>query len=206
MTTENEALLQDMLQRAERADEPGDPNKIVQKGDDETPPTVVTTLKSAGYSYIYDTETRERSLINNNMLPSALKKKRPDGSSVFTAIKPDELPKRGAYKCMLHPDNPNREYYDSLGLPVCLKANLTAPFQVRRHMQKRHRMEYEALEEERLQAEKDRSTKLQESLIMAVGGKMPEPTATPSESVLTTEEPELYVSDKPYVSRRKKRK
>jgi len=207
METTNEALIQDMLARAQKADEPGVPNKVVRKGnEDDTPPSVVTTLRSAGYSYIYDTVTFERSLINNNMLPQALKKKRPDGSGVFTTIKPTELPKRGSLKCQLHPDNPNREYYDSLGLPVCSKANLTSPFQVKRHMQKRHKMEFEALEEERLQIEKDRSIKLQESLIIAAGGKMPEathPIATEIPESVTTE-PEIYVAAHPYISKKKR--
>ncbi len=221
---ENKALIQDMLQRAQRADEPGDPNKIIHEGNDNVPsPMVVTTLRSAGYSYIWDTVTHERSLINNNMLPSAFKKKRPDGSRVFTADEPKELPARGTLKCMLHSDNPNREYYDSLGLPVCLKANLTSPFQVKRHMQKRHKMEYEALEEERLQAEKDRNIQLQEALIKATTSKVQETNNKPyvsetqginldissnfvekSQPVMDNK-PELYVSDKPKKVKRKKR-
>lgn len=216
-TPTNEALLQEMLRSAEKAEEPGDTNKIVRRGDDlDTPPTVVTSIKSAGYSYIYDTLTHERSLVNNNMLPSALKKKRPDGSMVFSTVKPEELVKRGTLKCTLHPDNPNREYYDTLGLPVCLKSNLTSPFQVKRHMQKRHHMEYEALEEERLQAEKDRSIKLQESLILAAGGKLPQGGQTESRQPHkleiegstpspATNEPEVYVADHPYI-RKKDRK
>jgi len=66
-------------------------------------------------------------------------------------------------------------------------------------------MEFESLEEERMQAEKDRATKLQESLIMAVGGNMPAPEVKPSESALSTDEPEIYVASKPYVSKKKKR-
>lgn len=187
---ENEALIQEMLRSAEKAEEPGDPNKVVHKGDEVQPaPMVRVDLKSAGYSYIYDTLTHERSVTNNNMLPMQLKKKRPDGSLVFTTIKPAELPKRGTLKCMLHPTDPNRTRYDVLGLPVCLKANLSSPFQVKRHMQKRHKMEWESLESERLEAEKERSIRLQESLILAVTGKV-------------ENQPEVYVADHPYKRKR----
>ena len=107
-----------------------------------------TQLKSAGYVYIYDTKTHERSLCNRNMLLHNLKKKRPDGSMVFTTLKPKVGPKRGHLKCMLHPDEPNRYHYDDLGLATCLKSNLTSPYQVKRHMQKRHKDEYATIKEE----------------------------------------------------------
>jgi hypothetical protein len=129
-------------------------------------------VKSAGYVKIYDTRTGEMSLCNRNMLRHHLEKRRPDNSVVFTTVKPKFAPKRGHLKCMLHPDSPNREHYNELGLPVCMKSNLTSPYQVLRHMQKRHKVEYATIKEEeiRLEKEKDRAEKekdrkLQESLI-----------------------------------------
>jgi len=130
-----------------------------------------TQLKSAGYVYIYDTKTYERSLCNRNMLPHNLKKKRPDGSMVFTTIKPQVGPKRGHLKCMLHADEPGRHHYDDLGLATCLKSNLTSPYQVKRHMQKRHKDEYATIKEEEERAEKERERKLRESLIKLANKK-----------------------------------
>jgi len=124
-----------------------------------------TQLKSAGHVYIYDTVTHERSLCNRNMLPHNLRKKRPDGSLVFTTIKPAVGPKRGHLKCMLHPDAPNRWHYDDSGLATCKKSNITSPYQVKRHMMKRHKVEYDTIKDEIATEEKEKDRKLRESLI-----------------------------------------
>jgi len=134
---------------------------------------------SAGEVYIYDTRTHERSLCRRNNLPHKLRLKRPDGSLVFTTVKPKALPKRGVLKCLLHPDE-RKPLYDDWGFPTCRKSNLTSPFQVRRHMQKRHRQEWEAIEEERKRVERLQDRQLQETLISNVKSK----------------EAPLYVSDK----------
>ena len=124
-----------------------------------------TELKSAGYVIIYDTRTFEPSVCSRNTLRHNLQKKRPDGSIVFTTVKPRQKPKRGHLKCMLHADSPNREHYDELGLPVCPKANLTSPYQVIRHMQKRHKVEYATIKEEETRLEKEQERQLRESII-----------------------------------------
>ena len=133
---------------------------------------------SAGQVYIYDTKTHERSVCRRNILPHKLKLKREDDSPVFTTVKPKTLPRRGVLKCMLHPDE-RTEMYDAWGFPVCKKSNLTSPFQVRRHMQKRHKQEYEAIKEEKTRIEKDEERQLRESIIN-IGRK---------------EEPPLYVKE-----------
>ena len=129
-----------------------------------------TQLTSAGYVYIYDTVTHERSLCNRNMLPNALRKKRPDGSIVFTTVKPKVGPKRGYLKCMLHPDE-RKEMYDVWGLATCKKSNLTSPYQVRRHMMKRHKDEYASIKEEETREKEERETKLREAFIKAASRK-----------------------------------
>jgi len=120
----------------------------------------------AGQVYIYDTQTHEQSICRRNNLPHKLKLKRPDGSSVFTTAKPKVLPKRGHLRCMLHPRE-RKSMYDDWGFPVCMKSNLTSPFQVRRHMQKRHKQEYEAIKEEEVRIEKEKERQLRETIIMA---------------------------------------
>ena len=121
---------------------------------------------SAGQVYIYDTVTHEQSICRRNNLPHKLKLKRPDGSSIFTTVKPSLLPKRGHLKCMLHPDE-RKPMYNDWGFAVCKKSNLTSPFQVRRHMQKRHKQEYEAIKEEEARIEKERERQLRETIIKA---------------------------------------
>lgn len=133
---------------------------------------------SGGQVYIYDTRTNERSVCRRNILPAKLKLKREDDSFVFTTVKPKTLPKRGVLKCMLHPDE-RTEMYNAWGFPTCKKSNLTSPFQVRRHMQKRHKQEYEAIKEEKTRIEKDEERQLRESIIN-IGRK---------------EEPPLYVKE-----------
>jgi len=119
---------------------------------------------SAGQVYIYDTRTGDRSICNRNNLAHALQKRRPDNSLVFTTIKPKVKPKRGMYKCMLHPDE-RKPLYDVWGLTTCFKDNLTSPFQVRRHMQKRHKVEYETIREEEKREEQEKNRKVQEALM-----------------------------------------
>jgi len=152
---ENTALLEELMRDVEKVPEPGEltGNSIITKGEDEVPP-MVGKVSSAGYVKMYDTRTGDVSLTNYNMLPMQLRKRREDGSLVFTTRDPGFRPNRGTYKCLLHKDNPNREKYDSMGLALCQKSNLTNQFQVMRHMQKRHKMEWEAIELDRKQTEK----------------------------------------------------
>jgi hypothetical protein len=170
--------IEERIRDSEKAPEPG---TWGEKIDGEEFPMTATELKSAGYVYIYDTKTGERSLCNNNMLAQHLRKKRTDGSYVFTTQKPRVTPQRGTLKCMLHPDDPNRTHYDDLGLPTCRKSNLTSPFQVTRHMQKRHKMEWASIEKERQDAEKQEERAFREYLMTrdAGDGEVETPTETP---------------------------
>jgi len=138
--------------------------ELESKPEFETEYMTPAPVLSAGQAYIYDTRTFERSLCRKNNLRHLLKLKREDGSSVFTTVKPDKLPKRGVLKCMLHPDE-RADMYDAWGFPVCKKSNLTSPFQVRRHMRSRHKQEYEAIKEEEARVEKDKERQLRESII-----------------------------------------
>ncbi len=148
--SEEDKRAEEILRTATPAPEPGSAEKIIKDNVQGNPVELtITELTSAGYTYMWDTRTGERSLTNNNMLRQQLQKKRPDGSFVFTLTNPNIKVKRGEYKCMLHQDDPKRAEYDKLGLPVCKKSNLTNPYEVRRHMQKRHPSAWEAIEEQR---------------------------------------------------------
>ena len=117
-----------------------------------------------GDVWIYDTNTGEKSKCRRTNLGHKLTLKRPDGSPVFTTINTKVQPKRGHLKCMLHPDE-RKPMYNDWGFSTCKKSNLTSPFQVRRHMQKRHKQEYEAIKEEEARIEKKEERKLREALI-----------------------------------------
>jgi len=193
---ENQAIVDEMVRDAESAPEPGliATEKVISDGAETSMPMVASKLTSAGYVYIYDTVTHEPSLTNRNMLTTQLKKKRPDGSNVFTTHKPKEKPFKGALKCMLHEDNPERAHYNELGLPTCRKSNLTAPFHVMRHMQTRHKMEWGIIEKEAKDIKEAEDRAFQRSMITMASTGAPEEKAP------------LYVSDKPAKPKEKKKR
>lgn len=196
---ENETVLAQLLS-ANKAEEPGElkQHSVIDRGTGDAPmPMVTKEISSAGYSFIWDNKTGERSLTNNNMLPTQLRKKRSDGTPVFTVYNPGITPKRGTHKCMLHAENPNRGEYDELGLAVCTKANLNSPYQVRRHMQKRHKDEWQSIEHQLKEAERleERAERKQYSEAMfKVAGAMGDKGEG---------KPPVYVSDKDKATKKK---
>jgi len=161
-----EQLIEEKMREAENIKE----TPIEFDGENKTAKGIgveyMTAAESVGPGdvFIYDTLTHEKSMCRRTNLAHKLKLKRPDGSSVFTTVKPTKLPKRGTLKCMLHPDE-RKPLYDDWGFPTCMKSNLTSPFQVRRHMQKRHKQEYEAIKEEDARIERDKERQLRETII-----------------------------------------
>ncbi len=157
MTTDNRMAVE-LIEEAEPAPEPGSFNRrqVIHSPSDAFPLDMqVASLESAGYVYVYDTLNGERSVVNRNMLETQLQKLREDGTRYFTTVKPDVEPTRGTLKCLLHPDDPSRGQYDSWGFPTCNKSNLISEFQVNRHVQIRHRMEWQTIYEEREKQEKE---------------------------------------------------
>jgi hypothetical protein len=166
MTTEKMTV--ELIEEAEAAPEPGnfDRRQVIHSASDAFPVDVqVASLESAGYVYVYDNETGERSVINRNMLETQLSKLRPDGTRFFTTVKPAFEPQRGTLKCLLHPDDSSRGLYDSWGFPTCNKSNLISEFQVNRHVQIRHRMEWQTIYEERERQEKEEERAFQRQLL-----------------------------------------
>ena len=198
--------IEQQMRDASAAEEPGS-LKVNQNIESSTKlaPGVIQ-LKSAGYVWIYDTVTGEPSKVNRNMLATKLKQVRPDGSFVFDVIQRVK-PFRGTFKCMLHPDSPERAHYDALGLPTCFKSNLTAPFQVERHMQKRHKQEWATINSEVEKREKEIDRALQRRILDNLGGKtepVKETSTVAASNATDVTEPPLYVAEHPYKSRRKK--
>ena len=166
MTTEKMTV--ELMEEAEAAPEPGNFNRrqVIHSPSDTFPADVqVASLESAGYVYVYDTETGSRSVVNRNMLEAQLSKLRPDGTRFFTTVKPTFEPQRGTLKCLLHKDDPERGQYDSWGFPVCNKSNLVSEFQVNRHVQIRHRMEWQTIYDERERKEKEEERDFQRQLL-----------------------------------------
>ena len=185
-------------QRAGLAESPGRQEFFKTRGEDGSTLTP-QQLEEAGWAYIYHVETGLRSVVNMNWLRFKLGHRNEFGEYIWSASPPGVEPRRGQYKCMLHPDDPNRDNYDALGFNRCGKENLTSPFQVRRHMQKRHKMEWDAIDqirkdaeraEERAERAEDRET--QRALMEKIAGTK----TIEAEETLGTPEAPLYVSDK----------
>ena len=186
MTEErNEELIQEMLRNAKPSEIPGEltRNPIIHKGDETNPaPMVVNQVTSAGYVYVWETDTYEKVPILYYMLPSKLRQRRPDGSYRFTTIDPGRKPIRGAIKCMLHAEAENREHYDSLGFRICKKSNITNQYQLEQHMTKRHPQEWAAIKAEKVAREREEDRALQRLILQNQTKQLGER--------------ELYVSDK----------
>ena len=164
--------IEELMQEVEEAEEPGNlrEGQVLHRSNDDMPLGVqVASVASAGHVFIYNTKTGDRSKTNRNMLEDQLRKVFPeDGTRVFTTIKPDFEPPRGTYKCLLHADNEEREHYDQMGLATCTKDDLASEYQVQRHMERRHRMEWATIGEERDRAEKDEERRFQRTLMAAI--------------------------------------
>ena len=164
--------IEELMQEVEEAEEPGNlrEGQVLHRSNDDMPLGVqVASVASAGHVFIYNTKTGDRSKTNRNMLEDQIRKVFPeDGTRVFTTIKPDFEPPRGTYKCLLHADNGEREHYDQMGLATCTKDDLASEYQVQRHMERRHRMEWATIGEERDRAEKDEERRFQRTLMAAI--------------------------------------
>lgn len=184
---DNESLIQEQLRDAKFVDMPSELKRepVIHRGDEELDaPMTVKELTSAGYVYVYDSRTFERAPVLYYMLPSILRRRREDGSFIWTTNDPKQLPRRGAMKCLLHKDSPDRAEYDKMGLRTCKKSNIINAFEVKMHMQKKHPKEWQALEDQRKERERQEDRAAQKALYEAVGGKKEE------------KKPPLYVSKK----------
>jgi hypothetical protein len=178
-TVYDDAILEQLVQEAEEAQEPGTLNlrEVLHKGDDElATPMVVSALKSAGYVPMWTTDTHELRLTNKNMLRTQLQKKRADGSPVFTTRRPTQKPHRGTYKCPLHAESDTRRVADTYGLPYCTKDDIENPFEVKQHMRVRHGQEGATLDSYQRELERQEDREYQRAMVEAItaaNGKKP---------------------------------
>ncbi|KKK97384.1 hypothetical protein LCGC14_2653290 [marine sediment metagenome] len=147
---------------------------VIEKGEDAEIKQTALKMESAGYSYIYDPKTGDRSVVNNNMRLFNLNKKNPDGSPRFVGEKPKNPPEplvRGTYKCVLHKDDPDRVGYAAMGFPTCPKDDLASPYQVIRHAEKRHKSEWADIKYKKEEAQKEEDRALQRAILANMRGK-----------------------------------
>lgn len=169
MVTEGKHV-EEMMLDAEEAPEPGSDIRI--ESEEEGMSSNLIELKSAGYTYVYDKRTGDKSKINNNWLRQQLLKKDEKGKRIFTTD-PREAPKpvRHNVKCLLHPDDPNREMYDSWGLPVCTAAHLASEYERDNHMRFKHKREWEAIQRDRNEQKEKQDRELQIAILEQASGR-----------------------------------
>jgi hypothetical protein len=167
----NARLLADVASALQVAPEPGlnKAGDVVHKGDAAMPmAAVIQSIESAGYLYIWDTLTGERSITNRNMLPTQLQKRREDGSRVFSTQPVKSKVAPGKHRCRLHKDDPEWPLFEAMGFRSCKKATLVSPMEVRNHMEHRHKTAWKTIESMRIDREKQEDRQLQRTLIEAV--------------------------------------
>ncbi len=128
---------------------------------------------------IYHIETGEPREILVNMLAKTLRKKS-NGKPVFSMTPPDKKPFLGNVLCWLHPDHPDREEFDAMGLQgrTCPKSTISSDYEAGQHMQHRHRREYQVItdyresqrDEEMRNFQRQQMELLQKLAEKAVGG------------------------------------
>ena len=199
----DETILAEMIQNATAAPEPGSTKigQVISDGNTEALPlpSIIKDISSAGYCYIYDTVTGDQSISNRNMLPTQLKKVRPDGSRVFTTTKPKINVKQGTTKCLLHADSPERAHYDELGLPQCRKSNIKNFHELEGHMRFKHKREWEVIKAEKVEREKREEKEFQHKLYACLMDKQVGSVEEPVENVNIATMYNCSKCDKPHM-------
>ena len=116
--------IQEELIDAEAAEEPGNLKPGTVLGSSNGITMTASELQSAGYVYVYDNRTGDRSVVNRNMLEQQLNKTREDGSYIFTTQKPPFERVYGTVKCILHKDDPTGKPTTGWDLPCVRKTTL----------------------------------------------------------------------------------
>lgn len=151
-------------------------------------------VEHPGRVFVWDIRDGERSevLAHPDYLRAQLQKTDNDANSpyygkrIFTTVKPTIEPFRGISLCPLHKNHPDAKGYHALGLRACRKSNLVNENEAMRHMQLKHKREWETIEAERQRKIEEEERQLRrlniESLSRAFGEKA---TAEPSPASTT---------------------
>jgi len=168
---EKELIIEQMVQVAEDAPEPGGVTKGQVLMEEDGSKTDVSTVESAGWTWVYDKDTGDQSKCNMNMLRAQLRKVGKDGKPQFTTVDPGFRPVKGDCLCMLHPGAENYEKYHKMGFPTCMKANIANEMEVEEHMRKKHKATWNIIEKQKEKEEREADRELQREMIASIAGK-----------------------------------
>ena len=160
------ATVQEMLRDAQIAPEPEVGDRVLDDGSGDLPPTIIDRVASAGHTWLYNTRSGSPAAVNNNMVPSRLSQTwRDDGKPMFTTRDPGFRPHIGEEKCLLHPEKPERDEYNRMGLPVCRASHIQNEYEVRQHMRTKHGKEWAVIEDIRQRATAAEDRKFQRAML-----------------------------------------
>ena len=196
MTTEQKEVIDDWMASAEEVDAPvGDyPVRVGQSlGDtvDGQPIGAKVTQIEKGRHFIgYNTRTGDASIYNRVHLqflnpdnPRAWKWE--DGTLMVSTTCPPGLPVlKEKFMCLLHPDHADRERYDAMGLQgrYCFgadrggNAGIPSPYDVERHMMRRHPGEWALIqraENQKRESDRDSANAALIALALERGAALP---------------------------------
>ena len=174
--------------------------EILNRPSDENPaPMRVNSLAFKGYVEVWDTQTGIKSLQPRWLLWQTMRKKRADGSLVFTRTDPKIAPNHGAdLKCPLNPASPEHFRLKSMGFKECTKQHIPHQDALMRHVRKSHQRAWEAMEREREDRLREEDRQMQRDMLQALtAAAVKGVTVVTPEPALVTGSPErpLYVKD-----------
>tara|TARA_R110000787_G_scaffold46819_7_gene113679 strand:+ start:515 stop:1186 length:672 start_codon:yes stop_codon:yes gene_type:complete len=135
-----------------------------------------------------------------------------DGKFVFSS-KPTVPYVLGSVKCLLHIDRPERDSYNSIGLPVCKSEHFPSEYEAENHTRVDHASAWERMNEIKIrtQAEEDRQMARQsivnQNLILAgLAGNMQATDTTVTVPVATVPDAPVSISAAPVKPKVKRRR
>ena len=162
--------------------------EIVNRPTDDAPAVMrVSDLRFKGYVQVWDTQTGILSLQPWWLMWQTMRKKRPDGSLVFTRTDPKIAPNHGAdLFCPLNPVSSEYPRLKGMGFKPCTKQHIPHEDALMRHVQKSHSRAWEAMERDREERIRQEDRKLQQDMLRAMtaaavkGVAAPLPAAEPA--------------------------
>jgi len=154
VVTSDDMRLLEMLSELQDAPEP-ETEKIVHHGTAEIPaPIVRTDTTSAGFVWLRRNSDGSLKEINRNQLADRLKQKLADGRPAWISPKAPTpwtgRVKAGTRLCLLNPEHPDYAHMEHLGLIPCPRRGpLANESALRRHMVKKHRDAWDAIQRDK---------------------------------------------------------
>ena len=174
----DELRLLQTLTEMQNAPEIEPDDRIIDKGGDKAGPMVRTKSTSAGYIHLRRNSDGKLVLVSRNQLVERLKQKLADGRPAWLSPTAQwtgrvRVP---SFLCPLNEKHPDRPRMDLLNLEMCEKrGKLMSASALRRHLMKKHKDSFEAIEREIVRQREDNRDKrdalTSEALLAVLAGR-----------------------------------